>query len=106
LKQDLAAQRVTLRRLYVEFTFSLPGFVKLISRQPDMMKTEDRKKRYQSYLLRLWVEDVDGKQVWRVSLEDPFTGERRGFASRRDLCAYLEEKMSESKENQEVSNES
>ena len=70
-----------------------------------MTKPVDRKKKYQSYLLRLWVEDVDGRQVWRVSLEDPFRGERRGFASRRDLCAYLEEKMSASIENQEVSNE-
>ena len=71
-----------------------------------MTKPVDRKKKYQSYLLRLWVEDVNGKQAWRVSLEDPFTGERRGFASRRDLCAYLEEKMSAIIENQEVSNES
>ena len=70
-----------------------------------MMKPADRKKRYQSYLLRLWIENENGKQVWRISLEDPFTGERRGFASRRDLCAFLEEKMSEKKENQEVSNE-
>ena len=77
----------------------------LKSRQRDMMKPVDLKKRYQSYLLRLWVEDVNGKQVWRISLEDPFSGERRGFASRRDLCAYLEEKMSTSIENQEVSNE-
>ena len=66
----------------------------------------DRKRKYQSYLLRLWVEDVDGKQIWRISLEDPFTGARRGFANRRDLCTYLEEKMSERIENQEVSNES
>jgi ethanolamine ammonia-lyase large subunit len=64
-----------------------------------MTKPVDQKKKYQSYLLRLWVEDVDGKQVWRISLEDPFTGERRGFASRSDLCAYLEEKMDEEKIN-------
>jgi len=69
------------------------------------MKPADRRKKYQSYLLRLWVEDTNGKPVWRISLEDPFSGERRGFASRRDLCAYLEEKMVTSIENQEVSNE-
>ena len=39
------------------------------------------------------MDDDNGKQVWRISLEDPFTGERRGFASLKDLCAYLEEKM-------------
>ena len=71
-----------------------------------MTNPVDRKKKYQSYLLRLWVEDVNGKQAWRISLEDPFTGERRGFASRRDLCAFLEEIMSKSVENLEVSNES
>ena len=70
-----------------------------------MANPVDRKKKYQSYLLRLWVEDVNGKQVWRISLENPFTGARRGFASRRDLCAFLEERMSKSVENQEVSNE-
>jgi len=70
-----------------------------------MMKPVDRKRNYQSYLLRLWIENENGKQVWRISLEDPFSGERRGFANRRDLCAYLEDKMSEIKENQEVSNE-
>jgi hypothetical protein len=69
------------------------------------MKPADRRKKSQSYLLRLWVEDTNGKQVWRISLEDPFSGERRGFASRRDLCAYLEEKMGTHIENQEVSNE-
>ena len=71
-----------------------------------MTNPVDRKKRYQSYLLRLWMEEVNGKGVWRISLENPFTGERRGFASRRDLCAFLEEIMSKSVENQEVLNES
>jgi hypothetical protein len=65
----------------------------------------DRKKKYCSYLLRLWVEDVNGKQAWRISLENPFSGERRGFASLKDLCAYLNEKVQEEKEKQEVSDE-
>jgi len=57
------------------------------------------KKKYSSYLLRLWVEDVNGKQAWRILLENPFSGERRGFASLNDLCAYLKEKMQEHNEN-------
>lgn len=65
----------------------------------------DRKKKYRSYLLRLWLEDTDGKQVWRISLENPFSGERRGFASLKDLCAYLNEKVQEENEKQEVSDE-
>ena len=53
------------------------------------------KKQYRSYLLRLWVDDVNGLQVWRISLEHPFSGERRGFARLEVLCAYLEMKMQE-----------
>ena len=60
------------------------------------MKPADSKKKYRSYLLRLWVDDVKGKPAWRISLENPFSGERRGFASLKDLCAYLKEGMYES----------
>jgi hypothetical protein len=65
----------------------------------------DRKRNYRSYLLRLWVEDVNGQEVWRVLLENPFSGERRGFVRLPDLCGYLEEKMHVNEENQEVSDE-
>ena len=65
----------------------------------------DRTKKYHSYLLRLWMDDVNGKRVWRISLEDPFSGERRGFANLEDLCAYLEKKINVGNENWEVSNE-
>ena len=57
------------------------------------MKDVDGKKKRRSYLLRLWMEVVDEKRVWRISLEDPFTGKRRGFARLKDLCAYLKEQM-------------
>jgi len=65
----------------------------------------NRKKKYRSYLLRLWMDDSNGNQVWRISLENPFSGERRGFASLKDLCAYLKEKMMGENEIQEVSDE-
>ena len=68
------------------------------------MKQAAGKKIYHSYLLRLWVEDVNGKWAWRFSLENPFSGERRGFASLNDLCAFLDKKMC-THENQEVSDE-
>jgi hypothetical protein len=59
------------------------------------MKKADDKQNYQSYLLRLWVEDNNGKAVWRILLENPFSGERRGFATLMDLCEYLNKKMFE-----------
>jgi hypothetical protein len=47
--------------------------------------------RYLAYMLRLWqVEGEDGA-VWRASLEDAHTGERRGFASLEELVAWLRE---------------
>ena len=46
---------------------------------------------YISYLLRLWRVTVGGKVAWRASLEDPYTGERLGFAGFPDLLSYLEE---------------
>ena len=47
------------------------------------------KRRYLSYLLRLWQTSDRGKQVWRASLESPGTGERRGFASLEDMFEFL-----------------
>jgi hypothetical protein len=65
----------------------------------------DRKKKYLSYLLRLWVEEVNGQLVWRASIEDPFSSKRRGFARPKDLFRYLEEKMHTNEQNQETSSE-
>jgi hypothetical protein len=49
-----------------------------------------RRRDYVSYLLRLWRTGSGKKAVWRASLEDPLTGERQGFASLKDLVAFLE----------------
>lgn len=44
---------------------------------------------YFSYLLRIW-RVTDGEQpVWRASLENPVSGERRGFATLEELFAFL-----------------
>jgi hypothetical protein len=44
---------------------------------------------YFSYLLRIW-RVADGEQpVWRASLENPVSGERRGFATLEELFAFL-----------------
>ncbi len=44
-----------------------------------------------SFLLRLWKEAQDGRQTWRASLEDPHTGERRGFIGLDNLVEFLRE---------------
>ncbi len=49
--------------------------------------------RYHAYLLRCWEErgqDPPRPATWRFSLEDPGTGERRGFADLAQLVAFLE----------------
>ena len=42
-----------------------------------------------SYLLRLWQAPGETEQPWRASLENPLTGERRGFADLEAALAYL-----------------
>jgi hypothetical protein len=52
--------------------------------------------RYRSYLLTFWEErdrEPQGLRVWRFSLQDPYTGQRRGFASLEALVAALEREM-------------
>ena len=52
--------------------------------------------RYRSYLLTFWEErshDPSVPVVWRFRLEDPRTGERRGFGSLEALAAALEQEM-------------
>jgi hypothetical protein len=45
---------------------------------------------YRAFLLRCWRE-ITG---WRFSLEDPHTGERRGFTGPEALLAHLEATLS------------
>lgn len=47
--------------------------------------------RYLAYLVRLWQVQDQGEFVWRASLEDAHTGERRGFPDLASLCAFLTE---------------
>lgn len=50
---------------------------------------------YRAFLLRLWLVETGDPPVWRASLEDPHTGERRGFADLARLFAYLKEQTDE-----------
>jgi hypothetical protein len=59
--------------------------------------TDQDRRRYLSYLLRLWQTERGGALVWRASLQsahadrDHPMGERRGFASLAELFAFLEQ---------------
>ena len=48
---------------------------------------------YHAYLLRLWRVNAGESQIWRASLEDPYTGERLGFADLPELFAFLAEQI-------------
>ena len=50
---------------------------------------------YRSYLLRLWQTTDGDRKVWRASLEQPGTEQRRGFAGLRELMAFLEQTVEE-----------
>jgi hypothetical protein len=50
---------------------------------------------YIAYLLRLWQVGSQLGTVWHASLEDPHTGERRGFADLKGLFAFLEEQTNQ-----------
>ena len=50
-----------------------------------------------SYLLRLWRVDSGAKEVWRASLENTLTGERKGFADIEALTQYLKSLNGETK---------
>jgi hypothetical protein len=48
---------------------------------------------YFAYLLRLWREKGGAAGRWRASLQDPHSGERRGFANLEELCSHLRQEM-------------
>lgn len=49
------------------------------------------RKRYLSYLLRLWQAASESEVVWRASLQSPNTGERTFFSSLDALFTFLRE---------------
>ena len=66
------------------------------------MKSQDvhlKKKRYMSYVVRCWQEHSThaGREtwVWRFSLQDPRTGQRRGFATLEALLVSLQTRLTD-----------
>ncbi len=51
------------------------------------------RKRYLSFLLRIWLAGDNNPLQWRSSLENTHTGERLGFASLEDLFRYLKRQI-------------
>jgi hypothetical protein len=49
-----------------------------------------------SYLVRLWATGAAHQPVWRASLEDVQSGERRGFATLEQLFEFLMEQTEQS----------
>jgi hypothetical protein len=56
------------------------------------MELSDEPDAYQTYLLRLWRAQCQGKWQWRASIESRHTGERQSFASLEQLFAFLGER--------------
>jgi len=50
---------------------------------------QEQKRGYFAYLLRLWHVHQQKGWSWRASLESPTSGNRLGFTSIDDLCAFL-----------------
>lgn len=56
----------------------------------------DKPPLYRSFLITMWQErsqDTDVSVVWRFRMEDPHTGQRRGFADLEALMAALQQEM-------------
>ncbi len=65
-------------------------------RGPMAQITPSSLRRYQHFILCLWQEGSaapNAAPVWRYSLENPYTAERRGFGDARDLMALLDQWM-------------
>jgi hypothetical protein len=53
----------------------------------------NERRRYIAYLLRPWRPDNDDRLTWHASLEDPHSGERKGFADLESMFLFLKEQL-------------
>jgi hypothetical protein len=60
-----------------------------------MVMMGDESLHYRSYMLRCWAERGQGTDaaLWRFSLEDTRTGQRRGFAGLNELVTALQTEL-------------
>lgn len=52
---------------------------------------DNQRRGYLAYLIRLWRTGDSRSFTWRVSLEDPRSGQRLGFADLESAFAFLKE---------------
>ncbi len=52
-------------------------------------------RRQLTFLMRLWQAQSGGQLVWRISLEDAYTGTRMGFADLASLIIFLDDQTSD-----------
>ncbi len=64
------------------------------------------RRRYLSYMLRLWETSNGERGIWRASLESPGSGQRQGFASLQSLIDFLEMQIEQQRERGDVDDES
>lgn len=55
------------------------------------MKTEISMSPRLAYLVRCWMVKTEQGLVWRASVEDPYSNERRNFSDLSRLFAFLEQ---------------
>jgi hypothetical protein len=48
---------------------------------------------YAAYVLRLWQVETENGAVWRASLDDPHSGEYKGFADLNACYQFLRDKI-------------
>ena len=53
-------------------------------------RTQRGSRHHTSYVLRLWQVERGGRMIWRASLQNSDTGERRGFTTLAGLLRFLE----------------
>jgi hypothetical protein len=56
------------------------------------MSTDHECDGYQTFFLRLWRARCRGRWQWRVAIESPGTGERRGFPTLAEFFVFLKDK--------------
>ncbi|MCI0475684.1 MAG: hypothetical protein L0Y55_05510 [Anaerolineales bacterium] len=64
--------------------------------------------RYRAFLLRLWQEQTASPEraaIWHLSLEDPKTGQRRGFDGLESLLTFLRAEIGETSRQAPLENE-
>ncbi len=50
----------------------------------------EKQREYLAYMLRIWLVRDNQQILWRASVENAQTGERRGFASLDELLEFLQ----------------